>query len=157
VGELKVPGYSTYLHPMGDNGLLSIGVDSTGWWHTNISMFDLTDFSNPQLDTNLPISADQGWSWSEALWDHKAFQYCPPKGLLAIPEANYSYTNNTYHYLSKLELVGVDPASGTLSRYGEIDHTPYYTEEPRYWAYTDIRRSIFMGDYLYAISDKAIT
>jgi hypothetical protein len=157
VGELKVPGFSTYLHPMGTSGLLSIGVDSSGWWHTNISMFDVSNFAAPQLETNLPIDATQGWSWSEALWDHKAFQYWEPKGLLAIPESNYRYDGTTYKYLSKLEVIDVDPTSGTLGLRGTIDHTPYYMEDPRYWINTDIRRSIFMGDYLYAISDKAIT
>jgi uncharacterized secreted protein with C-terminal beta-propeller domain len=105
----------------------------------------------------LPIDAEQGWSWSEALWDHKAFQYWEPKGLLAIPQSNYSYDGNSYHYLSKLSVIDVDPTTNTLKLHGEIDHTPYYVEDQRYWANTDIRRSIFMGDYLYAISDKAIT
>ena len=157
VGELVTPGYSTYLHPMGTTGLLSIGVENTSGWRTNISMFDVSNFAHPTLSANLPIGAEQGWSWSEALWDHKAFQYWAPKQLLAIPRSNFEYVNNEYHYLSKLSVIDVDPVSGALGMRGEIDHTPYYEAEQRYWAVTDIRRSIFMGDYLYAISDKAIT
>ncbi len=156
-GELTVPGFSTYLHPMGDHGLLSIGIDGTGWGTTNISMFDTSDFAHPTLTTNLPITQPGGWEWSEALWQHKAFQYWAPKGLLAIPSSNYSYTNGDYRYLSKLELISVDPATGTLGLHGEIDHSAFYNNDPGYWWFTDIRRSIFMGDYVYAISDKAIT
>jgi uncharacterized secreted protein with C-terminal beta-propeller domain len=157
VGELTVPGYSTYLHPMGTNGLLSIGIDTTGWGTTNISMFDTTSLVKPALTTNLPITQPGGWTWSEAMWEHKAFTYWEPKGLLAIPSSNYGNTNGTWSYLSKLELISVDPTNGSLTLHGEIDHSPYYNADGGWWQYVDIRRSVFMGDYVYAISDKAIT
>ena len=157
LGQLEVPGYSTYLHPMGDHGLLSIGVSGPGWGTTNISMFDVANPASPKLTTNLPITQPGGWEWSEALWDHKAFQYWAPKGLLAIPSSNYVYSNNLYHYLSKLELINVDPVNGSLSLHGEIDHSAYYNADQGYWSFTDIRRAVFMGDFVYAISDKAIT
>jgi len=161
VGELKVPGFSTYLHPLADGSLLSIGVggDETGAnWRTTISLFDVSNLANPVQTAALPIEADQGWGWSEALWEHKAFQYWAPKKLLAIPQATWARTaTGDYRYLSRLEMVEVDPGVG-LRRYGAIDHTPYYeADNDRYWYFTDIRRSIFMGDYVYAISDKAIT
>ncbi len=81
--------------------------------------------------------------------------------MLAVPQSNYEYKfvngREEYRYLSKLELIEVDPTTG-LSRKGAIDHTGYYQADPyRYWGNVDIRRSIFMGDYVYAISDKAIT
>ncbi len=163
VGELKVPGFSTYLHPLDNGKLLSIGVDSTAQWRTQVSMFDVSDFANPTLQSALPVEAqNNGWGWSEALYDHKAFQYWAPKNLLAIPQSTYqqvydSQYGSTYRYLSQLVLVNVD-LNGALSVKGRIDHTPYYSEDPNaWWAYVDIRRSIFMGDYVYAISDKAIT
>jgi hypothetical protein len=163
VGELKVPGFSTYLHPIDGGKLLSIGVDGTNRWRTQVSMFDVSDFANPTLQSALPVEADNSWGWSEALYDHKAFQYWAPKGLLAIPQSTYQqvYDNvngyTTYRYLSNLVLVNVDP-NGALTEKGRIDHTPYYSEDPyAWWSYVDIRRSIFMGDYVYAISDKAIT
>ena len=166
VGELKVPGFSTYIHPLGETSLLTIGVggdDNGANWRTTVSLFDVSDFANPALGVSLPIEAEQGWGWSEALWEHKAFQYFAPKKLLAVPQSTYSHTNSgpySYRYISKLEVIEVDPAlgAGGLRRRGAIDHTPYYMADPdRYWFYTDIRRSIFMGDYLYAISDKAIS
>ncbi len=163
VGELKIPGFSTYIHPLGTDKLLTIGVggDDTGAnWKTNVSLFDITDFSSPQLGQALQISAESGWSWSEAQWEHKAFQYWAPKKLLAIPQSTYSHSNNgnSYRYISKLELIEVDAEANALRRYGAIDHSPYYMADPNhYWSYVDIRRSIFMGDYIYAISDKAIS
>ncbi len=159
IGELEVPGFSTYLHPLGDTGLLSIGVggDQNGAnWRTTISMFDVSDFAHPTLTSSVPIDADAGWGWSEALWEHKAFQYFAPKKLLGVPQSNYAYTDNGgYRYLSRLELIHVEPGVG-LSRYGAIDHSAYY-DTNRMWNFVDIRRSIFMGDYVYAISDKAIS
>ena len=162
VGELKVPGFSTYLHPIADGKLLSIGVDGTNRWRTQVSLFDVSDFANPALDAALPVEAQNTWGWSEALYDHKAFQYWAPKSLLAIPQSTYAYENSNgyyhYRYLSQLVLVNVDPANGALSIKGRIDHSPYYdAEADTWWRYVDIRRSIFMGDYVYAISDKAVT
>jgi len=165
VGELKVPGFSTYIHPLGDTKLLTIGVggdDNGANWRTTISLFDVADFASPALATSLPIAAEDGWSWSEALWEHKAFQYWAPKQLLAVPQSTWDYSNDgsSYRYTSKLELVQVDPTLGSagLRRYGAIDHTPYYmANADDYWPYVDIRRSIFMGEFIYAISDKAIS
>jgi Beta propeller domain len=163
-GELKVPGFSTYLHPIEGEKLLSIGVggDAGGAnWRTTISMFDVSNFDSPQVSSVVPIAGEQGWGWSEALWEHKAFSYFAPKKLLAVPQSTYDYKfvngRQEYRYLSKLELINVDPATG-LTRKGAIDHTAFYQADPtRYWVNVDIRRSIFMGDFIYAISDKAIT
>ena len=166
VGELEVPGFSTYLHPVAEGKLLSIGVggDENGAnWKTQVSLFDVNDLARPGLQDVEVIDNDQGWGWSEAMWEHKAFQYWAPKQLLAIPMTSWAETPNPqtglvdYRYLSRLELVNVDLATG-LSRKGSIDHSAYYNEDPsHYWLNRDIRRSIFMGDYVYAISDVAIS
>lgn len=161
VGQLKVPGFSTYLQPITDTKLLSIGYEGNPTWNTDVSMYDVSSFANPALQTMLPISPDtrDSWSWSEATWDHHAFQYWGPKQLLAIPASNWAYNSATgyYNYLSTLKLIKVDPTSG-LSTYGAIDHSQYYNDDQsHWWVLGDIRRSIFMGDYVYAISDKAIT
>jgi len=99
IGELEVPGVSTYIHPLDENNVLTIGIgpannDGTGldWSSTQISLFDVSDFSNPALASVLPLSPvseneknEWTWSWSEATYEHKAFQYWGPKNLLAIP------------------------------------------------------------------------
>jgi hypothetical protein len=158
VGELVVPGFSTYLHPLDANTVLSIGYEGSPTWSTDVAMFDVSDFAHPAQRSLLPLSPSQGnWTWSSALYDHKAFQYWGPKQLLAIPESNYTYSGGHYQYLSKLQLIDVDPVDG-LHFHGAIDHSAYYQADSSHaWTYVDIRRSIFMGDYVYAISDKAIT
>jgi len=165
-GELEVPGVSTYIHPIADGRLLTIGYggDEDGLdWRTQISLFDVTDFSNPSLADALPMVAAEGddwnYAWSEAAWEHKAFQYRAPKNMLAIPLSTYRYNNNRggYEYVSRLQLVKVDVDSG-LSLYGSIDHSDFFNSESnRYWDWRDVRRSIYMGEYIYAISDRGIT
>ncbi len=164
VGELVTPGVATYLHPIDDHRLLTIGWggDTTGLnWRTQIGLFDVTDFAAPTLQDTLDLGSD-GWAYSEAQWEHKAFQYWAPKKLLAIPLASYRVVTTdgvypTYRYLSTLELISVDPQTG-LSVYGDIDHSGFYNSAAdKFWQYVDIRRSIFMGDFIYAISDRGIT
>ena len=180
IGELKIPGVSTYIHPVGDTHLLTIGIagDDEGldWGVTQISFFDVSDFSNPILESELKLNpapnGENGWSYShsEATYEHKAFQYWESDGLLAIPmstsrwfensitEGGKEYNYYGYEYVSKLMLINATPEQ-PLEIYNEnIDHSSYYGS--RYsWDSPDIKRSIFMGggDYIYAISEKAIT
>ena len=182
LGELKVPGVSTYIHPLSRDHLLTIGLapanaDGTGldWSGTQLSLFDVSDPTNPLQDTTLrisPVSRDRAhewsWSWSEANYEHKAFQYWAPKELLAVPLSTYRsvdwYENGRYYYkyeyISKLVLVHVNETEGTLTVYGEVNHSSLYDgddDQTRWWDDRNIRRSIFMGDFVYAISSAGIT
>lgn len=85
VGELAIPGYSSYLHPVDERRLLSIGRDADSDGRTQgvlVQLFDIADFARPKL-------ADKriyGTSWltrSSAENDHKAFTY-RKDGLLAF-------------------------------------------------------------------------
>ena len=179
IGELEIPGVSTYIHPMGDNHLLTIGIagdeDGLHWGVTQISIFDVSDFSNPKLASSLQLnpasSEDNGWSYSysEATYEHKAFQYWEADGLLAIPISTQRYYSDSqeidgemyyssgYEYLSKLMLIKAEPGTD-LEIYDEVDHSSFY-DSNYWWDNPDVRRSIFMegGDYIYAISEKGIT
>ena len=46
LGELKIPGYSTYLHPIGDNKVIGIGKNDQNM--LKVSLFDITDLENPK-------------------------------------------------------------------------------------------------------------
>ncbi len=167
IGELEVPGFSTYIHKLADDRLLTIGVgaDDEGtarWGLTQISMFDVRDFANPVLQDTLPLEVEGEWTWSEAQWEHKAFQYWAPKELLAVPASSYRELGDTdgdgyyeWQYVSRLQLINVSLADG-LSLKGTIDHSDLYSTDD-YWYYRDVRRTIFMGDFIYAVSDRGIT
>lgn len=159
LGELKVPGVSTYVHPLDGGRLLSIGLggDDTriDWGTTQVSLFDVTNDADPRLAASLPLRVEGDWSWSEALYEHKAFTYWAPKSLLAVPLSTYSYRSNYYRYVSSLELISVGP--DTLARSISIDHAPYFNDSNTWYSDSSIRRSIFMGEYVIAVSDRAVT
>ena len=182
LGELEVPGVSTYIHPLSRDHLLTIGMgprdaDGTGldWSSTRLSLFNITDPTSPAVDDHLtltPVSDpnDNAWVWSysEATYEHKAFQYWAPKGLLAIPLSTYRYQSWTdssghyhwnYQYVSKLILVNVSEETGDLSVHGTVDHSDLYDrgDNQNWWNGFNIRRSIFMGDFVYAISSAGVT
>jgi hypothetical protein len=184
LGELEVPGVSTYIHPVDDNTLLTIGIgpgdDGLGldWSMTQISLFDVSDPTNPTLADSLPISpaytddecqnirtCGWSWSWSEATYEHKAFTYWAPENMLAVPLSTYRYVYDEnyyyggYEYVSMLKLIHVDVENLSLSEHGEIDHSPFYNDDEANWWFhsTSIRRSIFMGDYIYAFSALGVT
>ncbi|HJU96422.1 MAG TPA: beta-propeller domain-containing protein, partial [Jiangellaceae bacterium] len=84
VGELKIPGYSAYLHPVDDDRLLGVGQNADEQGMTlgaQVSLFDVCDPAEPsRLDTyTLP------GGWSDAEYDPHAFLYWPTDGLVVIP------------------------------------------------------------------------
>ena len=104
LGELKIPGYSTYLHPYDENHLIGIGmqteekvnrtssgrVRSTTATITGMKMalFDVTDVNNP-VQISETIIGDRRTT-SAILTNHKALLFSKEKELLAIPVNNYT-------------------------------------------------------------------
>jgi uncharacterized secreted protein with C-terminal beta-propeller domain len=83
-GELKVPGYSTYLHPVGEDRLLAIGFagnDRGVNGDMQLSLFDVSDRANPTLLSTLPLAG-----WSEAAFDPHVFLYWPETGQVVVPK-----------------------------------------------------------------------
>ncbi len=83
-GELKIPGYSAYLHPIGDGLLLGIGQegDSSGrLFGAQASVFDITDRARPRQVAALPLSG----SGSPVEDDSRAFTYLPDRRTTILP------------------------------------------------------------------------
>ena len=158
VGELKVPGFSTYLHPIDQDHLLAIGRETT---ETNgrvrviglaLQVFDVSDFASPRLMHKQVFGT---WaSSSEAENDHKAFNYFPARGVLAIPFSDWTQSRAD-GFQSTLELFRVSLAGGIVPA-GSVDHSDLnrpaaYQGYP--WPYSPrVRRSIMMEDFVYSIS-----
>jgi hypothetical protein len=173
VGELVVPGFSTYLHPLDDNHLLAIGElrDSSGSWTSRalkLSIFDVTDFAHPVETFTQVVGTSNGYS--EAQWDHKAFNYFPERGLLAIPFWDYdanAYSDVDYwsSFVSDLRVFQVSATTGfvpkgSLSMNDVFQSFNYYDPSngarwTYYWT-PSIRRSVMADNYVYAISDAGI-
>ncbi len=91
-GELKIPGYSSYLHPISDDIILGIGQED---WQVKASLFDVSDTSNPREISKFLIDEN----WSEALNNHHAFLLDKKHDIFFLPGSRgghiLSYTNNS--------------------------------------------------------------
>ena len=104
LGELKIPGYSTYLHPYDENHLIGIGMQTEEKVNRNSSgriistssvitgmkmaLFDVTDVNNPIQISDTIIGDSR--TTSAILTNHKALLFSKEKELLAIPVNNYT-------------------------------------------------------------------
>jgi len=165
VGELKVPGFSSYIHPMGDSHLITIGVhvseDPANWRERSLklSMFDVSNLAQPKEVFTHQVGTAYGWS--EALYEHKAFNFFPAKGLLAIPFADYNPAASDYwnSFRSDLRVFKVDTTTG-FTPVGAVSMSDMYrVHNYRNWTYywtPNVRRSVMADDYVYAISDAGV-
>lgn len=142
VGELKVPGFSTYLHPLGADHLIGVGQSADEGGRVTgmqLSLFDVSDFARPALAHAHPL----GEGWSDALYDHHAFTYWAPEALLMLPINTWSREAEAAH--NGLELFRVDVDTGFAAS-GFIDHGDLAG-----WQ-AGIERSVVIGDAVYTIS-----
>jgi len=161
LGELKIPGFSTYLHRLDPTHLMSIGFDADdhgGFAYFNgllLQLFDVTDPVNPRLVARETLGT-RG-SASEAATDHLAFNYLPQRGLLAIP-ATLCEGGGDGNYGSRLTFSGlvlfkVDPRSG-FSKLGGIDHGGRGQSCQTWWSQSksQVKRSVFIDDQVFSIA-----
>ena len=86
LGQLKIPGYSDYLHPVDANHILGFGKDATNdglYQGMKMALFDVTDPQNPTQKFE-EIIGGRGTE-SALLQTHKALLFDPGMGLLAFP------------------------------------------------------------------------
>ncbi len=171
LGQLEIPGVSTYIHPVDDKTLLSIGYgpgpNDNGLDRNKIqiNLFDISDLTAPKRASVLDLGPDEGRTWSAAAAEHKAFTYWADAGLLAVPASWFEETTdqqgnirNTNHV--GLELVTVDGGKMTLSLRGSIDQDALAGENG---GGSEILRSYFQGfpnvgvASVYAVSDLGVT
>ncbi|HYH98922.1 beta-propeller domain-containing protein [Hyalangium sp.] len=164
VGELKVPGFSSYIHPLDENHLITIGVhvpEDQNWRERalKLSLFDVSDPAEPKEKFTRLVGTAYGWS--EALYEHKAFNFFPAKGLLAIPFSDYVPGSSDYwsSFRSELRVFRVDAATG-FSPVGAVSMSDVYQSFNNrnwtwYWTPT-VRRSVMADDYVYAITDAGV-
>lgn len=103
LGKLKIPGYSTYLHPYDENHIIGIGMQTEERVYRNsygritstsaiitgmkMALFDVSDVNNP-IQVSQTIIGDSRTT-SAVLTNHKALLFSKEKGLIAIPVNNY--------------------------------------------------------------------
>ena len=90
LGELKILGYSAYLHPVSDDLLLGVGQDATEQGRrlgTQLSLFDVSDLRNPKRLAQSSLGAN---SSTTAEFDPHAFLFWKPASLAVIPLSVYA-------------------------------------------------------------------
>jgi hypothetical protein len=120
VGELKVPGYSAYLHPLGDGLLLGVGQDATDEGRrtgVQLSLFDVSDLAKPVRLDQFGFGGD---SYTEVESDHRAFLWWAPLNLAVIPAARYDFESERMAFSGSLAF-RVDRAGG-IAEAGRIAH-----------------------------------
>ncbi len=160
LGELKIPGFSTYLHPYDETHMIGIGRDNS---EVKISLFDVTDMNNPIELYNYTLENEDEenvqWTESSALYEHKAFLFDKEKNLLVIPAGTY-YKQNAYVF--DISLGNGISLKGTVSHDLETENQEENNdEEPYYsWYYYDdgnsIQRTLYIEDILYTISENMV-
>jgi Beta propeller domain len=172
-GELKIPGFSTYMHMMDATHLLTIGYDAAD--HGNfafftgvlLQIFDIADPTQPQL-VHKEVIGTRGSS-SEALTNHLAFTYFAPKNLLALPMSICEGGDENGGYGSKQTFSGLMvfdvTAAGGFALRGRVSHPASSTQGSYYgggcynwWsdASSEVKRSIVMDDWIFSISSSRI-
>lgn len=133
VGELKIPGFSTYLHPMGDDHILAIGRESG----VQLALYDVSNMADPvQLHKKIIPGH------SEAQGDHRAFRYLPTEKKLILP------FKDSYRALNSFRIFNVDATEG-ITDYGTIDPVANHCSQKS----TIAPRSMVYDNQLITMSD----
>ncbi len=142
LGELKIPGFSEYMYPYGDDLLLGFGMDAdevTGRTTClKLSMFDITDPTNVTEQNKTLLDK---YSYSPALYNHKAMLVQPEKNLIGFA-ATDDFNNSKY----------------MIYKYtgSSFERTAVLTVETDYKYAMDDVRGLFVGNAFYVISKDAL-
>ena len=179
-GELKIPGVSNYLHPYNENYIIGLGQEGNT---IKLSLFDVTDMSNP-LEIAKYTSDSNPWlySYSEAIYEPKAFMFDQQKQLLVIP------VTHNYHRSWEIEPTSMILEQGRTGSSGIFDGINITTGmwQSGFWSgayvfdvspengftlqnalshkpagsnndwYGSVSRSLYIGNTLYTISNEMI-
>jgi uncharacterized secreted protein with C-terminal beta-propeller domain len=175
LGELKIPGYSDYLHPYDENHIIGLGKDTVlaeegtfSWYQgVKLSLFDVRDVTNPK-EVSKFIIGDRG-TYSTAQRDPHAFLFSRDKNLLVLPIQLYEIDEDDYpegasantrgeFKMNCAYVIDITLEKGFMVK-GTICHPNAEVEEDYYWNYNNnnaIKRSFYIEDNLYTVSNENI-
>ena len=149
-GELKIRGYSAYLHPISDSLLLGVGQDATEQGRTQgtqVSLFDVGDPAQPRLLHRARLGST---STSQAEQDHHAFLWWAPANLAVLPLDSYQENGSGPGSMFS-GVVGMRVTREGVGEVGRFEHpsSPEMGKSP-------IGRSVVVGDRLLTLSHGGI-
>ena len=176
LGQLKIPGFSSYLHPFDDNHLIGIGKDAApsdqgnfAWFQgVKISLFDVSEVNKPKEIATLNLG-DRGTD-SPILYDHKALLFDKARNMLVIPVLLAQIDPDKYpgglppdtygdFVFQGAYILNVSPESGITVK-GRVTHLldngDLVKSGFNFDSSYEVRRSLYVGDVLYTVSDKKV-
>jgi hypothetical protein len=179
LGELEVPGFSEFMHPVTDDNslLITIGQDTNDdgvILGLSVSLFDSKDPTNPKLIDRLVIENNDSWSGSSAVWDERAFRYLKEGNLgrLIVPVSiypnNWDQSGNPIgRDFDGFMVFGVDlsKTEDIITKEFEIDHTgrrsygawEESTNECFCYSYLPERSMVFNGNLMTIKNQRVVS
>ena len=136
LGELEVPGFSTHMEVLGEESIISVGVEGS---QVAVSWFDVSTPEEPSLSSRVYIGAEDGWSWTEANWDEKAFGFFPNDQLILLP---YQGSVPDVGWVSGVQII--EMGENELIKRGSFEHE------------FQARRARVLGDAVVSISGRSL-
>jgi uncharacterized secreted protein with C-terminal beta-propeller domain len=175
-GELKIPGYSTYLHPVDENLLIGFGYDvyvekdSAFNLGIKVSLFDISDYDNP-LEISSIVLGGAG-SYADILYNHKSLLFSKDKNVIAFPailtqKSDANPREYTQPVFQGLLVLGMDD-DRQISLRGYVSHSEKYNDPfgigreltdkdwNAFYGYDAIYRAAYIGDTLYTFSGRQL-
>jgi uncharacterized secreted protein with C-terminal beta-propeller domain len=140
LGELKVPGYSSYLHPVDDDHLLGVGQNADADGRTTgvqVSLFDVADLAQPSRVAHAALGRN---TMTDVEYDHRAFLYWPQERMAVLPLAGWQPDGRI-----GAVVLGVDPDEGVVER-GFIEHPAHEGMPP------PVQRAFVVDDRIVTIT-----
>jgi len=183
LGELKIPGFSNYLHPYNENFLIGIGKEvsvtsepspgpirpmvmppPTRQQGVKIALFDVSNPAAPKEVAKYVVDRDD--SDSPALRDHRAVLFSREKNLLVIP---VSYMPQYRIMIAQPGREIAPPDQGWQGAFvfeispekgirlqGKVEHPATFDNTKDYYEFNSVKRSLYIEDVLYTISDRVV-
>jgi len=159
-GELEIPGFSDFLHPVNNNLLLGLGQSAQNQGMVKLSLFNVSDITKPTELSTLLLGKDGGWNYSEAQYNRHAFTYLQqPDGSdrLTVPvQSSYNTEQDGYVSENRLYLMEINgktnAAAASLDLIGNIIASPAPSNN---W-YGGQNRSVIHNDAVFFLSGDYI-
>ena len=149
-GELKIPGFSTYLQPVTDTLLIGIGYETDNMTRVvglKVSLFDVSDPSKPYEVDNIVFNTSD-WIWSEALYNHKAILVMNNGSIIGFSMSSYGpFSKN------KVEYVLIEATDEGLNLLKSLEVYPNIS----FYYDVGLVRGVYIESYLYIVSYGGVT
>lgn len=162
LGELKIPGFSNYLHPFDDSHIIGLGRDTKDLGNgrvqqlgVKVALFDVANVSDPKIVDDFIIGDSS--TYSAALDNHKAFFFDKKKGILSVPitsdarslDGISSKIAPDWNRWNGFYVFDLDDTKG-FSLKGTVTHAEDGT---RYYGMGN-SRTFYISEVLYTVSDS---